>query len=390
MKVKEILIQGYIGFPEWWQFDESMRDQVVSTKEKMRNELKDIANAKVDKINVKIDSFGGDVNHALAIYNALKESKAEIETEFIGFSASAATIIGAAGTTKITDNLLLLYHESRTISLGTKSQLEADVKMLNDVNNNIAEIYSRKSGRTKDEMLDLISRNGGEGEWLTAIEAKELGLVDEVYEPSKMAASYEFDNELLLKMKLPEIPKNKIESIINNKKQENKMGLFSKDKKPVNKITLGKVDAVYQGELKEGVELAGIGSDVPNGNYEVDDNIYTVENSVISKIENKQPEMFTKDQVDIQVKNAVDPLNSKISELEASNESLTVQAATDAEKIKALEAENAELKKLTSKHVPPQSKGVENKPQEVENFQSSIVMETRKAVAEKVKERKQK
>lgn len=388
MKTKEINISGYIGIPEWWQFDESMQDEIVSTKEKMRMQLKDIANSKVDKILLKIDSFGGDVNHGLAIYNALKETKAEIEAEYIGFSASIATVIAsAADVVRIPENMMILIHEGRGIAIGVQSDMEAYSKWLKDINDNVSGIYAKKTGKTKEEMRSLMARNGGEGEWLTAQEAKELGLVDEVYEPMRAAASY--DDKLMKKMQLPEIPESKLNSIINQKPKSKTMGLFSsKEKKPVNKILLGEVEAIYQGEIKTGVELAGIGSDIPDGSYEIENLIYKVENSIITSIEEKQPEMFSKNQLDVQVQNAVKPLNDKINEMESQVEEFTVKNESLSKENENLKAEITELKKLTSTHKPLKKEGVENEIENPKNFQAEVYREVQNVIKEKKQNKK--
>lgn len=174
-----IKIQGVIGFPEWWQFEDEA--DKVSTKEKMRDEIEKIANIKSKRITVQIDSFGGDVNHAIAIYNALRSTGATITTEYTGWSASAATIIGMAGEKRIIpDNGFLLIHQAQGGQWGTAESFQTYADWLKSVNNVIADIYSNIGGADKDEIVNQMNVDGGMGEWISAERAKELGLVTEI------------------------------------------------------------------------------------------------------------------------------------------------------------------------------------------------------------------
>ena len=125
-KTAELNISGYIGVPEWWQFDPDMEKDLISTKEKMQKELKEISNLKVDAIKVNIDSLGGDVNHGQAIYSALVKNPANIEVEYTGWSASIATIIGASATDNnisMSDTNMILIHQALEITARDRMNL---------------------------------------------------------------------------------------------------------------------------------------------------------------------------------------------------------------------------------------------------------------------------
>ena len=86
-----IEIDGTIGVPEEWQFDDP--SSRVTTYEKFRDMVAKIADIESPKIVVNIRSTGGDVNDALLIHDALKSLDAQIVTRCYGYTASAATII---------------------------------------------------------------------------------------------------------------------------------------------------------------------------------------------------------------------------------------------------------------------------------------------------------
>lgn len=201
-KTAEIDIEGVIGFEPWWSDDKK-----TTTKELMKNELKKIANLDVKSITVRINSYGGDVNHGVSMYDLLREHPAHVTTETHGHTASAATIIAQAGDTRrMSSTGLYLTHQAQTVAMGTADDMEATKKTLDTINNQIAEIYAKRSGKTVEEMREVMDRNRGLGEWLTADEALELGLIDEIHEPMEAAACAAPSKDALAVWNLPEIP----------------------------------------------------------------------------------------------------------------------------------------------------------------------------------------
>lgn len=87
-----IKVEGYIGIPRSWYYDEARQQDVVATKEEMSLEIKNLKNLKVTDIDVHINSYGGDVNHGIAMYEALLQSGATVNVKIFGFTASIATV----------------------------------------------------------------------------------------------------------------------------------------------------------------------------------------------------------------------------------------------------------------------------------------------------------
>lgn len=176
-------IDGYIG-ADW--------DSDKNSKEGFKARLKEVADLKTEKIIVNIDSLGGDLFDAFSIHDILATHPAEIEVNIYGMTASAATIIAMAGDTiRMSDNALLLVHRSSMLAIGNKNDLEMAVEDLTKFDDRIASIYAKRTGKSKEYHLEQMDVNGGAGEWLTAEEAKEMGYVDEVFEPmdKRVAAS---------------------------------------------------------------------------------------------------------------------------------------------------------------------------------------------------------
>lgn len=211
-KTAKIKIHGVIG---GGFFEDGVTSQQVDA------DLEEIKALKAETIIVDLESGGGSVLHGIKIYNLLKENPAKIKIKGTGIVASIATVIAAAaadGEFSMVNNSFYLIHEGRTSSGGTKSQINRDVDMLGKMNDTIAEIYSNEFNITKKEALAIMSINDGEGEFLTANEAKEKGFVDSTYTPS---------NGAIASITQEELDKYKIKVKINLKNNNMKFNLES-------------------------------------------------------------------------------------------------------------------------------------------------------------------
>ena len=172
-------IEGTIGLSEEWQFDNP--ESRVATYERFKECVASIADIRNTKIVVNIRSTGGDVNDALLIYEALRSTGAHVTTRCYGYTASAATIVAQAaseGCREMASTSLYLIHKSLCSTEGNAEELQAEVEMLRQTDLRIAEVYAQRSGRSVEEMSELMSANGGRGRWLSPDEAIAEGLVD--------------------------------------------------------------------------------------------------------------------------------------------------------------------------------------------------------------------
>lgn len=203
--VAEITIDGMIGEDLW-----SLEDD-QNTKQRMRQQLREIGDVEADKILVNISSLGGDVDHGLAIHDLLAQNPATVETNVTGMTASAATIIAQAGDRRrISDNALYLVHRAWTIGIGNANDFEVLTSDLNTLDERISNIYAKRSDYDQDDFMELMGEANGDGIWLSADDAEEYGLVDEVYEPMKAAAAV--DPQKIKAMGLPEPPEGKVKT----------------------------------------------------------------------------------------------------------------------------------------------------------------------------------
>lgn len=177
----EINIEGTIGVPEEWQFDKP--EERVSTYEKFRNALRDIAGIKSPEVIVNVRSSGGDVNDALLIHDALTALPAHITTRCYGYTASAATLIAQAasdGRREISANALYLIHNASCAAEGNAEEFAARLDLLRQTDRRLAALYASRSGRPEEEFAVLMAENNGNGRWLSPEEAIAAGLADRV------------------------------------------------------------------------------------------------------------------------------------------------------------------------------------------------------------------
>ncbi len=196
--VAEIDIEGTIG-------EDFFSDDEGNTAELLREQLREISAVDAGKIDVNIRSLGGDVGHGLAIHDLLAEADARVTTNVKGLTASAATIIAQAGDVrKMSDNAMYLVHRTWTMISGNANDMESAQGDLTKMDKNAAKVYAKRSGKDADFFLDLMNEDGGDGRWLSAEEAKEFGLIDEITEPLEMAAQVDETVFANLGLKTPE------------------------------------------------------------------------------------------------------------------------------------------------------------------------------------------
>ena len=179
--VCHIDIEGTIGVPEEWQFDQP--EARVATYEKFRDAVRRIAEIDAPEVGVNIRSTGGDVKDALLIHDALTALDAHITTRCYGYTASAATIIAQAaspGCREISANALYLIHTAVCATEGNAAELSGKLDLLRQTDTRIAAVYAARSGRPAAEFETLMAENNGSGRWLSPEEAVAAGLADVV------------------------------------------------------------------------------------------------------------------------------------------------------------------------------------------------------------------
>ena len=185
-------VEGVIGVPEEWQFEEPSGR--VATYRKFKETLGAISKIRSGEVVVNIRSTGGDVGDALLIYDALTALDATITTRCYGYVASAATVIAQAaseGRREISANSLYLVHNAVSNCEGNARDFRQREELLVKTDERIASIYAARSGRDAGEFSVLMAENNGDGRWMSPEETLAMGLVDRITDASAVSAEAE-------------------------------------------------------------------------------------------------------------------------------------------------------------------------------------------------------
>lgn len=137
-----------------------------------------------DKIDLHLNSPGGEIFDGLAIYNALKQNKAEVTVYVDGLAASAASFIAQAGDKVVmARNAQMMIHDGIAMAYGNEQDMLDTADLLSKLSNNIADIYAQAAKRRgfDDSYSEEYFRGLMRAElWMDGREALTFGLADEV------------------------------------------------------------------------------------------------------------------------------------------------------------------------------------------------------------------
>lgn len=131
------------------------------------------------EINVYINSPGGEVYAALAIYDVMQLIKPEVSTWCVGMAMSAAAVLLAAGSPgrrRALPNSKVMIHQGSAGSRGAPSDMEIQLREVLAMTERMTEILAFHTGQPSDKVRTDMDRDY----YLSAVEAKAYGLVDEV------------------------------------------------------------------------------------------------------------------------------------------------------------------------------------------------------------------
>ena len=139
------------------------------------------AEAECKHIDVRINSVGGEVFTGIAIFNAFRQSAADITIYIDGVAASTASFIAACGKpVKMSRYARLMVHSPSGGSYGNAKEMADTIEMLQSLEDTLCDIYAGRCKKTRDEIRSTWF--DGKDHWFTATQALELGLVDEIYD----------------------------------------------------------------------------------------------------------------------------------------------------------------------------------------------------------------
>lgn len=179
------------GERSWDIFSRLLKDRIVFLGTEVNDDVANIVIAQMlflesedpDKdITIYINSPGGVITAGLAIYDTMQYVRCPVSTVCLGQAASMAAWLlaaGASGQRKALPNSRVMIHQPLGGIRGQASDIEIHAKEIIQLRERMNQILAKHSGQPVDKIKDDTERD----RYLSATEAKEYGLIDDVVAP---------------------------------------------------------------------------------------------------------------------------------------------------------------------------------------------------------------
>jgi ATP-dependent Clp protease protease subunit len=135
-------------------------------------------------INMYIQSPGGSVHSGLAIYDTMQLIKPDVATHAVGVTASMGTVLlagGAKGKRYALPHSTIHMHQAQGGTEGAASDIEIMAREILRLQTTLRQILAKHTGQDYEK----ISADFDRDRWLSAPEAVEYGIVDEILAPAR-------------------------------------------------------------------------------------------------------------------------------------------------------------------------------------------------------------
>lgn len=200
----ELILYGSISSESWWG------DEV--TPKKFSDDLKALGD--IPALTVRINSGGGDVFAAFAIYNrllSLRNSGVKVSAVVDGWAASAATVICmAADRISIPAAAMFMIHDPAIGSCGyyKAEELEKMSAELKTIKSAIVAAYAGKTGKSAEDISAAMAAET----WMDGASAVEAGYCDELISPPENTAVENRSGHFFVNsIEMPDIPEKVLE-----------------------------------------------------------------------------------------------------------------------------------------------------------------------------------
>lgn len=197
-QAKDVIIPTVVetthrGERHWSIFDRLLKDRIVFLQYEIDDVVANIAIAQFlflesedpDKeIMLYINSPGGVVYSGLAIHDTMNYVRCPVSTTCLGMAASMAAVLLAAGTKGrrlALPNARIMIHQPHGGARGQASDIEIQAREVKALKELLTDILTNATGKKRDEVYKDMDRDF----YLSAIQAKEYGLIDNVVLPPK-------------------------------------------------------------------------------------------------------------------------------------------------------------------------------------------------------------
>lgn len=145
--------------------------------------VNDLRGVRSQAIDLHLNCEGGEVFDGLAIYESLRQHPANVTAYIDGVAASAASFIAmAADRVVMAERARMMIHDAHGLVIGNAADMREMADLLDDLSNNVAEIYADRAGGTATQWRAAMHgpTSASDGTWYDARAAVAAGLADEV------------------------------------------------------------------------------------------------------------------------------------------------------------------------------------------------------------------
>ena len=191
--VPHVLETTHRGERSWDLGSRLLRDRIVYLGTEVNDDVANILVAQFlilegedpDKeITMYINSPGGSVTAGLAIYDTMQYVRCPVSTVCLGQAASMGAVLlagGSVGKRRALPNSRVMIHQPHGGARGNASDIEIQAREILALRGKLNEILAKHTGVPVDKLRVDTERD----RFLSAVEAKEYGLIDEVIVPRK-------------------------------------------------------------------------------------------------------------------------------------------------------------------------------------------------------------
>ena len=194
--VPTVVEQTHRGERGWDVFSRLLKDRIVFVGMPIDDDLANLVVAQLlflesedpDKdVMLYVNSPGGEVSAGLAIYDTMQALRCPVATFCVGRAASMASLLlaaGAKGKRSCLPHARVLIHQPLAGLRGQATEIEIHAREIMKARDVINDIYARHTGQPADR----IKRDTERDNFMSASEAREYGLIDDVLTSPKRNA----------------------------------------------------------------------------------------------------------------------------------------------------------------------------------------------------------
>jgi ATP-dependent Clp protease protease subunit len=188
-----VVEQGAHGERAYDIYSRLLKDRIVFIGDEVTDGLANLVIAEIlflekedpnRDIEMYINSPGGSVSAGLAIYDVMTHVQCDVATTCVGMAASMATallVAGSPGKRFAMPNARIMIHQTSGGYRGTMTDARIYLEEMNRLFDTYVRIMSVGTGRDPEQIRKDCDRDY----WMSADQAKEYGLVDEIIDPKK-------------------------------------------------------------------------------------------------------------------------------------------------------------------------------------------------------------